>query len=51
MKPGSPEKPISDLGLQAYMSYWTTTLVRLLKERKPGALFGCSAGFSLGSLR
>lgn len=27
---GSPEEPISDLGKVSYMSYWTTTLVRLL---------------------
>lgn len=32
-KPGSPETPISDLGQQAYDSYWKEVLVTLLWER------------------
>lgn len=33
-KPGSPEKPISDLGMVSYMSYWSTTLIKLLIAKK-----------------
>ena len=34
-KVGSPEKPISDLGKHAYLSFWSTTLLSHLKDMKP----------------
>ena len=34
-KVGSPEKPISDLGMKGYMSYWTSTLCDALLSQ-PG---------------
>eukprot|EP00668_Euglena_longa_P002482 GGOE01002896.1.p1 GENE.GGOE01002896.1~~GGOE01002896.1.p1 ORF type:complete len:462 (-),score=127.91 GGOE01002896.1:125-1510(-) len=33
-KPGSPERPLSDLGRVGYFSYWKHTLLRLMWERR-----------------
>lgn len=37
-KVGSPERPLSDLGLVGYRSFWQSVLLRLLRSQKGQAL-------------
>jgi hypothetical protein len=37
-RPGSPERPLSDLGLMTYRSYWKEVVIKCLLERKEEAL-------------
>ena len=49
-KVGSPEKPISDLGKVSYMSYWSTTLLKLLQSKPWASGSGGTDAISLEEL-
>jgi MOZ/SAS family len=35
-KPGTPERPLSDLGYRSYLSWWTYKILSLIKEMMSG---------------
>lgn len=37
LSPGSPERPLSELGLKGYMAYWTSVILRLCRTLLDGA--------------
>jgi hypothetical protein len=48
-KIGSPEKPVSDLGMKGYRSYWSKTILRFLRDYK-GASTGLESISGTSSL-
>lgn len=43
-KTGSPEKPLSDLGLLSYRSYWSETILEIMINMAPPASAGAAEG-------
>lgn len=42
-KVGTPEKPLSDLGLLSYQSYWASVILDILQEKKSLSIKDISA--------